>query len=204
MSDFNQIDEKTSLINGKIDYFRIKSFSIFLSDELKTISISDHEPSTLENHINKTECELESNDENDSKYEDVEEEDEEVDAINEAHILNKHRLKVKTTTSYLIYFYLFLFQTITDDDELHINVKPRRLSKKRQDDEHSEGYDDEDDNQNVPNTKPKTTQNTKQSDKNKKSLDDDNNTHSPAYIPRKGKFYEHDDRTLDENDPSKQ
>jgi hypothetical protein len=68
-------------------------------------------------------------------------------------------------------------------------LKPRRARKKIEDDEHSE---DDDDNQNVPKTKINEI------------LDDDNNTQSPAYIPRKGKFYEHDDRTLDENQRSKQ
>jgi protein CASC3 len=82
-----------------------------------------------------------------------------------------------------------------DDDELHINIKPRRINKKYQDDEHSEGYEDDNDNQNVPKISH---------DKKNELLDDDNNTQSPAYIPRKGKFYEHDDRTLNENDRSKQ
>lgn len=76
-----------------------------------------------------------------------------------------------------------------DEDEVRINVKPRRINKKHEDDEQSEGYENDDnDNQNVP--KPSKT---------KKVVDDDNNTSSPAYIPRKGKYYEHDDRTLDEN-----
>lgn len=44
----------------------------------------------------------------------------------------------------------------------------------------------------------------KQSTKVQAALDDDCNTQSPAYIPRKGKFYEHDDRTLDKNDRGKQ
>ncbi|CAF3341578.1 unnamed protein product, partial [Rotaria sp. Silwood2] len=43
-------------------------------------------------------------------------------------------------------------QNDNNDDE-RINVRPRRLPKKREDDEHSEGYEDHD-NQNVPNTKP--------------------------------------------------
>ena len=75
-------------------------------------------------------------------------------------------------------------------------MKPRYLNKKSQDNEHSEGYEEDDDNQNVPNTK--------KSSKNKGLIDDDNDTRNPAYIPRKGKFYEHDDRTIDENDQSKQ
>ena len=76
-----------------------------------------------------------------------------------------------------------------DDDELLIDLKPRRARRKDEDDEQSEG---DDDNQNVPKTKISDT------------LDDDNNTQSPAYVPRKGKFYEHDDRTLDENQRPKQ
>ncbi|CAF5164574.1 unnamed protein product, partial [Rotaria magnacalcarata] len=87
-----------------------------------------------------------------------------------------------------------------DDEELHRKVQPRRITnKKLKDDEHSEDNEDDDDdndNQNVPIIK--------KSDKNKPVLDDDNNAHSPAYIPRKGKFYEHDDRTLNENERPKQ
>jgi protein CASC3 len=87
-----------------------------------------------------------------------------------------------------------------DADELHINIKPRRRNKNHSDDEHSEGYEDDNDNHHVP----KINRDIKKSNKNKELLDDDNNTQSPAYVPRKGKFYEHDDRTLDENDGSKQ
>ncbi len=87
-----------------------------------------------------------------------------------------------------------------DDDELHLIIKPRRIHKKHQDDEHSEGYEEDDENQNVP----KINHDMKKPNKNKQLLDDDNNTQSPAYIPRKGKFYEHDDRSLNENDQSKQ
>ena len=35
-------------------------------------------------------------------------------------------------------------------------------------------------------------------------VDDDNDAKNPAYVPRKGKFYEHDDRTADEPEQLKQ
>ncbi|CAF4598807.1 unnamed protein product, partial [Rotaria magnacalcarata] len=41
------------------------------------------------------------------------------------------------------------------------------------------------------------------SDNNRETVDDDNDARNPAYIPRKGKFYEHDDRTNDEPEESK-
>ncbi|CAF2391545.1 unnamed protein product [Rotaria sp. Silwood2] len=145
--------------------------------------------STLENDLKQNSINIivnESYDENDSEYEDVESEDES-NEIKNISILNSISNKDSS-------------KTFMDEDELHLKVKPRRINKKRQDDEHSEGYEDDNDNQNVPNI----IHDIKKSNKNKDILDDDNNTQSPAYIPRKGKFYEHDDRTLNEKDQSKQ
>lgn len=103
--------------------------------------------------------------------------------------------------------------SVTDDeqmqrleDELQAKVLIRTI-----DDENDSDYEDvddddgeeveeipiikkDDDNQNVPNI---------QSKDNQKPLDDDNNTQSPAYVPRKGKFYEHDDRTIDDDHRTK-
>lgn len=41
------------------------------------------------------------------------------------------------------------------------------------------------------------------SDKKAAPLDDDNDARNPAFIPRKGRFYEHDDRTADEPEQPK-
>lgn len=76
---------------------------------------------------------------------------------------------------------------------MDIDIKPRRSHEKHHDNEHSEN---ENDNQSVPNPKPDET-------KKKDTVDDDNDTQSPAYIPRKGRFYEHDDRTLNDTGRSK-
>ncbi|CAF0904610.1 unnamed protein product [Adineta steineri] len=145
------------------------------NDESNMISITDEKTVILEN-------ESESGKTTDDEYEDLEDDDEEEEETS----ISKKNLSKKTK----------------NNDELHINIKPRRINQKRQDDEHSEGYedDDDDDHQNVP----KVIGDSKKSDKPKEILDDDNNTQSPAYIPRKGKFYEHDDRTLSENDRPKQ
>ncbi|CAF4297060.1 unnamed protein product, partial [Rotaria sp. Silwood2] len=135
-----------------------------------------------------TEDDEEVYDDNDSEYEDVDdEEDEETEGKNSAEVSNKTSNK-----------------TATEEDDEHINIKPRRLPKKRDENEHSEGYED-DDSQHAPNTKAKSTRRTeKKSDKNLDPLDDDNDARNPAYIPRKGKFYEHDDRTNDEPEQEKQ
>ncbi len=167
------------------------------------ISVSNKKTTPLENDAKQNQDELESKksvettedeiyDKSDSEYEDVEEDQ------SDGH---KTSFKVKKLPRF--YFSSRSSQITKDEDELHINIKPRRINKKRQDDEHSEGCED-DDNQNVPTTKEKLTCVVKKSDTNKELPDDDNNTQSPAYIPRKGKFYEHDDRTLNENDQSKQ
>ncbi|CAF1595332.1 unnamed protein product [Adineta ricciae] len=112
--------------------------------------------------------------EDDSEYEDLDDDDDE-------SLLNTVMKKA-------------LVKKTTDNDELDINIKPRRSHEKHLDDEHSE---DENDNQSVPNLKSDEM-------KKKKSVDDDdNNTQSPAYIPRKGRFYEHDDRTLNDTGRSK-
>ena len=82
-----------------------------------------------------------------------------------------------------------------------MHIKPRLRRTKHANDRHSESHeDDDDDHQNVPKVKV----NAKQSTKIQAALDDDCNTQSPAYIPRKGRFYEHDDRTVDDNDRTKQ
>ncbi|CAF0895321.1 unnamed protein product [Adineta steineri] len=145
------------------------------NDESNMISITDEKTIIVEN-------ESESGKTTDDEYEDLEDDDDEEEETS----ISKRNLSKKTK----------------NNDELHINIKPRRINQKRQDDEHSEGYedDDDDDHQNVP----KVIGDSKKSDKAKEILDDDNNTQSPAYIPRKGKFYEHDDRTLSENDRPKQ
>jgi len=103
--------------------------------------------------------------------------------------------------------------SITDDEqmqkleeELQAKVLIRTV-----DDENDSDYEDvddddevekvpivkkDDDNQNVP--KEKLVE------KNQELADDDNNNaQSPAYVPRKGKFYEHDDRTSDDNHRTK-
>ncbi|CAF4704426.1 unnamed protein product [Rotaria sp. Silwood1] len=160
-----------------------------INDKSKMIPISIQRSSTLENDLKQNSINLivnESYDENDSEYEDVESE-EESNEIKKISVLTSISNKDSS-------------KTFMDEDELHLKVKPRRLNRKRQEDEHSEGYEDDNDNQNVPNI----VRDMKKSDKNKEILDDDNNTQSPAYIPRKGEFYEHDDRTLDEKDRSKQ
>jgi len=131
MSDLSQIfedttneneqqQEKTSLINGKPDHFMMKLFSFFVSDELKTISITDQTSSTLkndstQNYINKIGNELETKEsvkttenessyENDSEYEDVVEEDEINDTSVLTSITNKSLFKVKITIFHLISF----------------------------------------------------------------------------------------------------
>ncbi|CAF3600208.1 unnamed protein product [Rotaria sordida] len=131
-----------------------------------------------------TENDAEVYDDNDSEYEDVDDEEgEEIDEKNHTQVLNK---------------------SATEEDDERINIKPRRLPKKRDENEHSEGYED-DDNQNVPNTNAKSNRRgEKKSDKNLEPLDDDNDARNPAYIPRKGKFYEHDDRTNDQSEQPKQ
>ncbi|CAF4626472.1 unnamed protein product [Rotaria sp. Silwood1] len=128
-------------------------------------------------------------DDNDSEYEDVDDEGE------EEEIDEKNPLQVSNKTPN---------QSGNEEDDERINIKPRRLPKKHDENEHSEGYED-DDNQNIPNNKAKSTRRTeKKSEKNLEPLDDDNDARNPAYIPRKGKFYEHDDRTNDEPEQGKQ
>ncbi|CAF2263381.1 unnamed protein product [Rotaria magnacalcarata] len=192
MSDLNWVLEDIKSQNNQQQHDKLS----LVDDELKIVSTfeNDSKPNHANNIINEFESkqsvkttDSESPDENDSEYEDVEAEEDDDDEINDVSVLtsisNKNPLK-----------------TCMDDEELHRKVQPRRTTnKKLKDDEHSEDNEDDDDdndNQNVPIIK--------KSDKNKPVLDDDNNAHSPAYIPRKGKFYEHDDRTLDENERPKQ
>ncbi|CAF3581328.1 unnamed protein product [Rotaria socialis] len=190
MSDLNWVLEDIKSQNNQQQHDKLS----LVDDELKIVSTceNDSKPNHANNIIDEFESKQsvkttasESPDENDSEYEDVEAEDDD-DEINDASGLTSISNKNP-------------FKSCMDDEELHRKVQPRRtINKKLKDDEHSEDNEDDDDNdnQNVPITK--------KPDKNKQVLDDDNNAHSPAYIPRKGKFYEHDDRTLDENERPKQ
>ncbi|CAF1023413.1 unnamed protein product [Rotaria sordida] len=186
MSDLNYVYKD---IKSKNNQQQQEKMSL-TNDESNMISISIQRSSMLENNLKQNSINIivnESYDENDSEYEDVESEQE----FNEIKNISSVLTSISNKNS---------LQTLLDEDVLHLKVKPRRLNNRRQDDEYSEGYDGDNENQNVPNI----IRNIKKSDKNKNILDDDNNAQSPAYIPRKGKFYEHDDRTLDEKDRLKQ
>ena len=76
------------------------------------------------------------------------------------------------------------------EDLLQRNLQPRRLRRK------SEENDDEDDCQHVPDVPLP--------EKAKTFPEDENNRDHPTYVPRKGKFFEHDDRTSNEQRATKQ
>lgn len=83
MSDTDKNEQELSSINGKTLIFNhknlLKYFFYFLTDELKTISISDDKPLIVEDVTKTTESiktvEDESYDENDSEYEDIEDDE---------------------------------------------------------------------------------------------------------------------------------
>jgi protein CASC3 len=89
---------------------------------------------------------------------------------------------------------------------LHRIIQPRRLRKDKNGDDDDDGGDDDDDdveeeeeeenNQHVPSVSVP--------DKSKQIVTDETDRQNPAYVPRKGKFYEHDDRTVNGVDTSKQ
>lgn len=113
MSDLNKVSEDIKnqnnqqnedqivMINGKIHNFIVKLFNILLPDELKFTSITN---STLENNSKENQLEsnkefvkiekVESYDEDDSEYEDVEEDDEMHDTCLSNSMPNKNSLKV--------------------------------------------------------------------------------------------------------------
>ena len=149
------------IINGKFIAIEIKAFVFYFRIELdQSVSITDDE------QMQKLEEELQAkvlirtvDDENDSDYEDVDDDDE----VEKVPIVKKVTKKKWNR----IWFNEKVFQWQKDDD-----------------------------NQNVP--KEKLVE------KNQELADDDNNNaQSPAYVPRKGKFYEHDDRTSDDNHRTK-
>lgn len=79
------------------------------------------------------------------------------------------------------------------EDILQRNIQPRRSRRKSED---NKDDDDDDDSQHVPNINV--------SEKTKELAEDENNRNHPTYVPRKGKFFEHDDRTSNEHRSTKQ
>lgn len=78
------------------------------------------------------------------------------------------------------------------DEVLQRNLQPRRFRRKSEENDD----DDENDCQHVPNVNVP--------EKMKTLADDENNRDHPTYVPRKGKFFEHDDRTSNEHKSTKQ
>ncbi|UJR35796.1 hypothetical protein I4U23_028544 [Adineta vaga] len=182
MSDPNQISE--NLTNLQEDETIAMN-----GDESRMISISDQKIESLEIDTDQkcsNEIGNECDDKDDSEYEDLDDDEEEDD---DGSLLSSVLKKA-------------LFKKTMDEDEVDIDIKPRRSNENHLEKEHSEG-DDDNDNQSVPTIESVIVDDKKKSENRKETFDDDNDTQNPAYIPRKGRFYEHDDRTLDETNQSK-
>ncbi|CAF0745794.1 unnamed protein product, partial [Didymodactylos carnosus] len=94
-----------------------------------------------------------------------------------------------------------------DDYEKEVNKRAlqprqRRTQRENEDDVHSEDNEEKlADDQNVPGEKGEQQEGeSSEIEKKGKVADDDEDFKSPAFVPRKGQFYEHDDRMLDEKE----
>lgn len=82
------------------------TFIFFVSDDPKSISISDQKLSTWKNHVKELEKHAKSYDEDHSEYEDVEENETDVTSVLTA-MINKTALKVKIISLNLFHFSSF-------------------------------------------------------------------------------------------------